>query len=161
MSHKARKTETKRESKRERYSKRESRGKNRRPRRKQSKVSCLHRLFIHFYVLLSHCLIGDKPRRACGGREDRSVLLLIHLVPFLSHRSSALLSLILSASGRKLRNQNGERRRARTRMRNDGKERELLRERELASSPAEEEEREMKIREGAEGLDRRNVSPSS
>ena len=92
------------------------------------------------FFLLSHCLIGDNPGGAFGGRQKRSVLLFIHPVPFLSHRSCALLSLILGSSGGKFRNQEGERRRERTIMRNDGKQRHTETARERASSPAEEEE---------------------
>ena len=44
-------------------------------------------------------------------------------------------------------------------MRNDGKERELLRERELASSPAEEEEREMKTAEWGGRVGQKKCQP--
>ena len=70
---------------------------------------CLALRVCSFFVLiLSHCPTGDKPGRVCGGRQRRSVLLFTHLVPFLSHRSSGLLSLIFLSGGKVGTRQEGE-----------------------------------------------------
>ena len=67
----------------------------------ESSRKCLALRVCSFFVLfLSDCLIGDKPGRACGGRHKRNVFLFTHLVPFLSRRSSALLSLIVLSGGK-------------------------------------------------------------
>ena len=62
---------------------------------------CLALCVCSFFVLiLSHCPTGDKPGRACGEKQKRSILLITHLVPFLSHRSFALLSLSFLPGGK-------------------------------------------------------------
>ena len=72
------------------------RDKNRRRCRKQPTVLCAQSLFTPGSFVLSHGLSGNKPRRACGGRQKTSVFLL-HLPCRLS---SALVSLILLPGGR-------------------------------------------------------------
>ena len=67
----------------------------------ESSRKCLALRVCSFFALaISHCLIGDKPGRACGGRQKRSILLITHLGPFLSHRSFALLSLSFLSGGK-------------------------------------------------------------
>ena len=92
-------TERKRESKRERKRVRESGGK--RGGDAENSRKCLALCVCSFFVLiLSHCPTGDKPGRACGEKQKRSILLITHLVPFLSHRSFALLSLSFLSGGK-------------------------------------------------------------